>query len=215
MIKTSEYYYIDYQYILADEKFLGGGEESARGGGGNNPSPKLLRSLQDELNMMINNEHPFDHPLTPFYFGRINRLQFKLCHEYCETCYELDIDKDNHKCSSCLPEYQYDYLYFTNQTEKNLNTCVPEGFYYDTEEEDIFSCDEIEYKYYINTTNNKKICFPDKEENECPSSYPLYKETTKECYYYDFDRFQKGECTADDLTMESCTECDYDCFVLG
>ena len=75
MIKTSEYYYIDYQYILADEKFLGGGEESERGGGGNNPSPKLLRSLQDELNMMINNEHPFDHPLTPFYFGRINRLQ--------------------------------------------------------------------------------------------------------------------------------------------
>ena len=66
MIKTSEYYYIDYQYILADEKFLGGGEESERGGGGNNPSPKLLRSLQDELNMMINNEHPFDDPLNRF-----------------------------------------------------------------------------------------------------------------------------------------------------
>ena len=90
-----------------------------------------------------------------------------------------------------------------------------EGYYYDTEKKDVSLCSEIEYKYYINTTNNKKICFPDKEENECPSSYPLYNETTKECYYCDFDRFQKGECAADDLTMESCTECDYDCFVLG
>ena len=28
-------------------------------------------------------------------------------------------------------------------------------------------------------------------------------------------RFKNGECTADDLKMESCTECDYNCFVLG
>ena len=154
-------------------------------------------------------------PFFPIYLGRVNRIQFKLCHEYCETCYVLDKSKDNHKCLSCLPEYQYDYLYFTNQTEKNPDTCVLEGYYYDTEKEDVSLCSEIEYKYYINTTNNKKICFPDKEENECPSSYPLYNETTKECYYCDFDRFKDGECTADDLTMESCTECDYDCFVLG
>ncbi len=208
-IKTSEYYYIDYQYILVDTEFIDIDEMGGGGGGIRSPPPILERRLQDELNRNIN----LDHPLNPFYFGRINRLQFKLCHEYCETCYELDIDKDNHKCSSCLPEYQYDYLYFTNQTEKNLNTCVPEGFYYDTEEEDIFSCDEIEHKYYINTTNNKKICFP--IEDECPSSYPLYNETTKECYYCDFDRFKNGECAADDLTMESCTECDFNCFVLG
>ena len=77
MIKTSEYYYIDYQYILVDEMQLY--EEYPEDG----------RHLQDELNMMINNEHPFDDPLNRFYFGRINRLQFKLCHEYCETCYEL------------------------------------------------------------------------------------------------------------------------------
>ena len=81
MIKTSEYYYIDYQYILVDKDLMNElyGGKSMRN-----------RRLQDGLHMTIN----FD--LFPIYLGRINRLQFKLCHEYCETCYELDESKDNH-----------------------------------------------------------------------------------------------------------------------
>ena len=202
IIKTSEYYYIDYQYILVDielysEGEIGGGEI---GGGGSDEvvgEPQERRRLQDELNRNIN----FEHPLTPFYYGRINRLQFKLCHEYCETCYELDESKDNHRCSSCLPQYQYDYLYFTNQKEKNPETCVPEGYYYDIAKKDISLCNSIEHKYYINTTDNKRICFPNEDKNKCPSSYPLYNETRKECYYCDFERFKNGECTANDLTI--------------
>ena len=211
IIKTSEYYYIDYQYILVDIELYSEGEI---GGGGSDEvvgEPQERRRLQDELNRNIN----FEHPLTPFYYGRINRLQFKLCHEYCETCYELDESKDNHRCSSCLPQYQYDYLYFINQKEKNPETCVPEGYYYNTDKKDISLCNKIEHKYYINTTDNKRICFPNEDKNKCPSSYPLYNETRKECYYCDFERFKNGECTANDLTMESCTECDYNCFILG
>ena len=50
LTKTSQYYYIDYQYIVK------------------------------ELNGIIN-----DNPGDKVYYGRTNRLKFKLCHEYCET----------------------------------------------------------------------------------------------------------------------------------
>ena len=162
LIKTSEYYYIDYQYVLVDKDLMnelygGIGNVDDDYGGGNIAS--LSRRLQDKLHMTVE----FD-PFFPIYLGRVNRIQFKLCHEYCETCYVLDKSKDNHKCLSCLPEYQYDYLYFTNQKEKNPDTCVLEGYYYDTEKEDVSLCSEIEYKYYINTTKNKKIVFQIKKK---------------------------------------------------
>jgi len=70
LTKTSQYYYIDYQYIVK------------------------------ELNGIINDEHG-----DKVYYGRTNRLKFKLCHEYCETCYELGINNNEQKCSSCLPMY--------------------------------------------------------------------------------------------------------------
>ena len=165
LIKTSQYYYIDYQY--------------------------MDRSPEDQQ----------------IYYGRINRLKFKLCHDYCGTCNELSKSDTEQKCLSCLSEYQYDYLYFQKINNNALLNCVPENYYLDGN--NMIQCDIENTKYYINITNNKKICFPDKEENECPSSYPLYNETTKECYYCDFDRFKNGECAADDLTMESCTECDF------
>ena len=68
-------------------------------------------------------------------------------------------------------------------------------------------------KYYINKTDNKKICF--EEEYPCPPSYPNYNEETKECFYCDYTRFEKGECSANNLTMDSCIQCDYDCFKIG
>ena len=116
------------------------------------------------------------------FYGRINRLKFKLCHEYCETCYELGIFDGPQKCSSCLPEYQYNYLTDQNKDyyEENQINCVPEGHFYDISNDNIILCDESNSKYYINTNNNKRICF-DKRES-CPLSYPLYNETSKECF---------------------------------
>ena len=173
MIKTSEYYYIDYQYVLVDREIYEGGSGggvSTRGFSGVDE-----RRLQDELNWDLN----LDHPLNPFYFGRINRLQFKLCHEYCETCYELSTSNNEQKCESCLPKYQYDYLYFLNKTKKNPNNiCVPEGKYYDTDNQELSKCSR-HFKYYFNTTDNKKICFPNNDEYPCPSSYPIYNKTSK------------------------------------
>ena len=169
LIKTSKYYYIDYQYMVKNWD-------------------------TEEL-----------------YYGRTNRLKFKLCHKYCETCYELGISDEEQKCLSCLSEYQYDYLYFEKIKENHPFNCVTEGYFYD--EDILISCTEINTKHYINTTSNKIICF-DKNIN-CPSSYPIYNETTKECFKCDIDRFKNGECPAENLTMDSCTLCDYDCFKIG
>ena len=48
------------------------------------------------------------------YYGRVNRLYFRLCYYYCETCKELgNLESvNNQECLSCLPEYSYDYYYY-------------------------------------------------------------------------------------------------------
>ena len=158
LIKTSQYYFIDYQYMV------------------------------EEYNSEIYNSQDYEDTLDEYlaqsnvYYGRINRLQFKLCHEYCETCNELGISDNDQKCSSCLSMYQYDYWYFYNNTQEN---CVPEGYYNDIENNSLIQCDPNKDKYYHNITDNKKICF--KNDFDCPSSYPYLNETTNECFNNDSD----------------------------
>ena len=48
------------------------------------------------------------------YYGRTNRLSFRLCHKYCETCEEIGNSIDNQKCLTCLPQYKYDYYNHLN-----------------------------------------------------------------------------------------------------
>ena len=177
LIKNSEYYYIDYQYIVIEFDL-------------NNTSSE-----------------------PDIYYGRANRLKFKLCHDYCETCKVFSSSDDDQKCLSCLPEYQYDYFFFSNKLEENPNICVPKGKYYNKITKKLTYCNENYSRYYVNTTNNKRICF--RSVYECPPSYPIFNPTTKECFYCDFERFKNGECTAENLKMDSCTKCDYDCFKIG
>ena len=54
------------------------------------------------------NSFPDDYNQT-IYYERINRLIFRLCHNFCETCKELGYSNDNQKCLTCLSEYNYDY----------------------------------------------------------------------------------------------------------
>ena len=134
---------------------------------------------------------PQDTNLEPtYYYSRINQLRFKLCHDYCDTCQELGSSNNDQKCLSCLPQYQYDYWYYNNYTSTN---CVPEGYYNDIETNTLLQCDHDDYKFYINTTDNKTICFKDKYE--CPKSYPSFNSETKECFSCDYFRFKNGECT--------------------
>ena len=141
IIKTSKYYYIDYQYMA-------------------------INFDDDE------EEEP--------YYGRTNRLKFKLCHDYCEKCYELGTSHKDQKCLSCLPEYQYNYLYFSDKADEKKKICVPKDYYYNSENDEMALCNSTNY-FYINT-NNKKICFKTEVNNLCPSSYPIYDEINHNCY---------------------------------
>ena len=108
LIKTSQYYYLDYQFIVKENC------EPVY------PSLKIHQTPQEPTyNRILSNCQ--DNKL---YYGRINRLKFKLCHEFCETCYEFGYSYDDQKCISCLPLYQYDYFYYNNEIHEN---CVPEG----------------------------------------------------------------------------------------
>ena len=125
-----------------------------------------------------------------YYYSRMNQLKFKLCHDYCNTCQELGTSNNEQKCLSCLPSYQYDYWYYNNYTSTN---CVPEGYFNDLETNTLLKCDQKDYKFYINITDNKTICF--KDNYECPKSYPSFNSETKECFYCDYYRFKNGECS--------------------
>ena len=100
------------------------------------------------------------------YFGRTNRLTFRLCHDYCETCKELGIYNNKQKCISCLPQYKYDYYSYFNIFNQN---CVPEGYFLDSNN-NLVECTPENSKFYYNKTdNNKRICFD--KEKECPDTY--------------------------------------------
>mgnify|MGYP002624775866 CR=1 FL=1 len=75
------------------------------------------------------------------FYGRTNRLRFKLCHRFCGSCSVIGIDDNKQKCLSCLPEYQYDYF---NLSRSN---CVPEGYYYDIEINKLIKCDIENFIY--------------------------------------------------------------------
>ena len=45
------------------------------------------------------------------FYGRTNRLYFKLCHDYCSYCIEYGLTENEQKCLSCLEEYSFDYWF--------------------------------------------------------------------------------------------------------
>ena len=172
LLKTVKYYYIDYQYIVK-EKIINEETETLK--------RYLSSSSEEEDNSKI-------------YYGRINRLKFKLCHEFCETFYELSTDNNMPNCLSCLDKYQYDYFYFTNNFQKEKKYCVPQGYYYINDTNTLIKCNNEDTKYYFNNTNKKEICF--KIEYDCPYSYIIYNESLKECLQCDYEHYMKGECNS-------------------
>ena len=185
--KTSKYYYIDYQYIVKENE---DDYPQVKPGG-----PRILDSEESKL-----------------YYGRINRLQFKLCHEYCETCLQIGITNREQKCTSCLPEYQYNYFTFINNNnfEENEINCVPEEYFFVQDSNELQLCDETNSKFYINTTDNKKICFD--SHNECPEAFPLLN--GRECFNCDLAHYNKGDCNEDTFKEKSCAQCNFDCYMM-
>ena len=154
MIKENKYYYLDYQFLVKESEYSNFY--------GKYPS-QVIGS---------------DSNLTEYFIpkilgGRTNTLQFKLCHNYCNTCKAYGSSEIDQKCETCLDNYSYYNL------EQWNNNCIPEGYFFDVENNSIEQCTPDNSKFYINVDNNKTICF--KDSYECPSGYPDYNDTTKEC----------------------------------
>ena len=155
-LKTYKYYDIYYQYMIKELEF----NEFY------NKAHKVDTHAQNNNNY---NNYQNDFKATIFY-GRTNKLSFKLCHNFCSKCYEMGVSINDQKCVSCLPEYTYDYwIYFNNTLSSN---CVPPNYLNDIENKRIIECTlETNSKFYYNrTNNNSKICFMNKFP--CPKEYP-------------------------------------------
>ena len=157
--KTDELYHLYYQYIAEE--------------------PSYNELYYSGLEILDDTDYSSSYTAKEV-SGRTNKLSFKLCHDYCETCFIISKDNDHQNCTSCLTEYTFDYLAYTNNFTGN---CVPEGQMYDKEEQKLLTCEGNDYKYYYNTSrHNKKYCF--KSLYECPDVYHYLNTSTNECINY-------------------------------
>ena len=156
IIKTNKYYYLDYQFLVKEP---------------------VYEDFYAPSNIFDDNTNGYfiDEFKQKTFYGRTNRLYFKLCNEYCESCSEFGENENNQKCLKCSEEYSFDYWHYINMA--NI-FCVPKEYYYDRENENIIRCDLAEFKYF-NVSNDKTICF--KSDYECPPEYPLLNITSNEC----------------------------------
>ena len=165
LIKTNQYYYLDYQYMVKEPDF--------------DTFKSFSINTYNNKKVSDNNEYKdFYSPKT--FYGRTNRLYFKLCHDYCETCNEIGLSIHYQKCFSCLKEYTYDYLTSIHHFTEN---CVPYDYLYDEEDNKLKLCNSTLYKFYYNASRNyERYCF--KSDLNCPEEYPYLNETTNECLNY-------------------------------
>ena len=160
LIKTSsQLYYLHYQFIAKE--------------------PAYEELYNSDIEVVLDNDYRSLYNPKVFY-GRENKLSFKLCHDYCETCYSLGMTNDDQYCQTCLPDYTYDYLTYKNNFTGN---CVPYGEMYDFERHKLLKCQDVAHKYYFNTSReNKKYCF--KYDYECPDIYHYLNTSSNECLDY-------------------------------
>ena len=119
-------------------------------------------------------------------YGRVNKLSMKLCHEFCDSCYQLGISENEQYCLSCLEQYAYNYFSYFNIFK---SICVPEGYYYDKEVEQLIKCNTVRCKCCCNITDdNKRICF--KYDYECPTSYNFLDKSDNECFNYIYSLYE-------------------------
>ena len=160
-IKTDEYYYLEYQFIVKEpdyEKFY-------------TPGTNLKR--EKSVGERINDTSIFYRPR--YFYGRTNTLKFKLCHIFCKTCKTMGNPNSitDQKCESCLDQY-------TQITKRDSSIiCKPEGYFFIEEEQTIEKCGSTYSKFYIDLNTSEIICF--KKSEDCPIGYENYDKKTGEC----------------------------------
>ena len=153
--KTDEFYFLDYQPIVKEPTYENYGSGTI----------KIMKG--DNQNIYQNGY------VQQIYYGRTITVKFKLCHEYCGTCLKYGKSDNLQLCESCLPDYSY---FYGNEFNSN---CVPDGYFYDKDNNILTKCYDSNSYFYINLTDNKRICF--KNTLPCPDEYPFLNETNKEC----------------------------------
>ena len=157
LIKTDEFYFLEYQFIVEEPRY----------------------DNEYEIDVITYSIDSSSGYKEYQFYGRKNTLKFKLCHKYCESCQKFGVSNDKQLCMTCLEPYQYDYF------KDFLTNCVPENHFKDKEDNyKLVECDNSNSRFYINITNNKKICF--KSTYECPSEYPYLNISSNECHNYTF-----------------------------
>ena len=162
-IKTFKYYDFYYQYIIQEldyDNFYSNAHASYDYAKDNND----YNNYKNDFN-------------SKTFFGRTNKLSFKLCHDYCNSCKEIGYDINHQECVTCLPDYTFDYWnYFNNTYSSN---CVPYNYMNIIEQNIVVECNTQDYKFYYNKTKNATICF--RKNYECPREYHYFNETNNEC----------------------------------
>ena len=157
--KTNEKYFLEYQFIVKEPDY------------DNFYSTPPVHEIFND-NFGYNFEADFEPKI---FFGRTNKLYFKMCHNYCESCNELGIEENETKCLKCLDNYTFDYWHYLN---KDDFYCIPEGYFFYKETGLVTKCDNIQYKFFT-LSNEKNICF--KYEYDCPHDFPYFNSTNNEC----------------------------------
>ena len=144
VIKTSGFYYIEYECTLSHASY------------DNFDSIAYNKEIYGE------DTSQNDKTLYENYFGstytRKGRLKFKLCHEFCKTCYFLGFSNEDQKCISCINGYTL------NKTNKT-NNCIPG-------EESTNNTDtkcSLNNPYFLNSTNecSSKCTIDDMLNSDC------------------------------------------------
>ena len=173
-VKTYDYYTLEYQFIIQETNY-----------------DKFNEFPIDIINCTSLNSTSFidqkDYFNKTIFYGRTNTVKFKLCYDFCGSCYKYGTDINDQKCESCLDDYQYDYPLIS------LPNCVPEGYYKNSDNE-IISHTIGNPKYFVNSTNNKTIYF--KNTLFCPEEYPFLIIFSNEC---------KSSCSYIELLSKNCS----------
>ena len=173
IIKTDKDYSLEYQTVIQEsnyEKF--------------NSYPIDIINCQSENNNFEDQNTYFHQDM---YFGRINKVVFKLCFEFCSSCKKYGTQIIDQKCESCLDDYDYNYPKISSSNCVQFNHFIEETG-------EIVECNRDNSKFYKDKSKNKIICF--KNDLLCPDDYPFLMHRTNEC---------KDSCIYNDLLIKECS----------
>ena len=193
ILKENKIYYLDYQYVVKEPDYY-----------------ETYHNQIYESDYLYDAESEFNNNRGTYY-GRTNRLSFRLCYEYCETCYDLGSSIINQKCETCLDQYSYDYWAYSGTETGN---CVPQNYYFDRENTNMLYCNYADphFKTITDPDSNKQYCYydpnvvvptiPKKEPSTIINDEPITPPEPIDPTNCNFESYLKKQCQIPDIIIE-------------